>query len=171
VGKIKNTIKRIDVLMPQYHSSHTDQTGQIKITPFPWWRRLFPWIPYFVGDRVIFQVEIERLDARFVFYEKFGDQIYEKFQFISGKKLRGSTIPRECDVEYVVAPYNAKELTATNSVLVMSANVINKDRWALGCAGLLIGGIITFIVTIAAGIVTGFFEIDKFWHIINPFWK
>jgi len=161
---MKAAIKRIGVLMPQYPPINTKQTGKVKTTPHPWWRRLFPWVPYFVGGRVVCKIELERNPERFILYEKFGDIVYETFEMIPGRMLRGSVIPRECDIEYILAPAGQAGFTAANSVTIITATVTNSDRWSLGCAGLVVGA----ILTLATSILLGLLDIQKFWRIWIP---
>ena len=160
IGKIKGPIKRIDILMPQYLQSNTNRTGKVSAIPYPWWRSALPWIPYFVGSRVMFRLKIER-DGGLIMYEKFGDQIYDTFAVISDDILRGNIIPRECDIEYFLALPNEKKFIAENIVNLMTTKVTSTDRWSLGCVGLILGA----IGTIIAGIILGFIKIIPFWQV------
>jgi hypothetical protein len=66
--------------MPQYynHFNHT-RVGNIKVNPLPRWRRIFRWWPYFVGDRVMFEIQVdeppENPYTQWMVFERFGSEI------------------------------------------------------------------------------------------------
>ncbi len=145
--------------MPQYPNGNTNKTGKVKATPYPKWREWLPWFPYFVGQKIMFRIYIEENPGMLI-HEKFGDTIFDTFSVASGKICRGNVIPRECDVEYFLAFPNERKFIAGNTITLMTTNVTNTDRWSLGCAGLIIGAVITFVITIASGIVLGFIKVE-----------
>jgi hypothetical protein len=152
-------IERLGTLMPQYPNAKLDRF-QIEAKPIIFFRR---WIPYFVGNNVTFRVRIkdttQTIDSTILYIvESFGDdtQLIKKIQRADLPndwiELTGNPIDRECDVMYRVATSPKGD----NAHTFLSAHVVNTDRWALGCVGLLAG----FIVAIASGIVLGFIKVE-----------
>jgi hypothetical protein len=160
--------------MPQYHDAKSDRF-EISIKPK---RNLLKWLPYFVGDRVSFKLQMtdptSLMDSSTLhLFEIFNgeEKTLKKFErtAINGtwNNIVGNPIDREGDVIYKLGGSSKSSSAQT----IFSAHASNKDRWSIGCAGLIIGGVVTFIITVASGIILGILEIDKMWHIINPFWK
>ncbi len=159
--------------MPQYHNAKVDRFDvAIKAK-----RNFLCWLPYFVGDRISFQLQItdpsELMDSTTLhLFEIFNgeEKTLKKFEraTINGSwnDIIGNPIDREGNVIYKLGGSSK----SSNAQTIFSAHASNKDRWSIGCAGLIIGGVVTFIVTVASGIMLGILEIDKMWHIINPFW-
>lgn len=152
--------------MPQYHNckKHED-LGEIKITPHPFWRRIWPlsnYAPYFVGDRVWFRLQIDTPIPQYVIYEIFnGNDLHRGLKLVPDKLIVGDVINKEGDVEYRIAVSGYPNAGIT----IFTAHAINTDRFALGCIGVISGA----IVAIASGIILGFIKIDPAWHIWNPF--
>ncbi len=160
--------------MPQYHSAKVDRFD-IYAKPK---NNLLKWLPYFVGDRVKFDLQIidpnALMDSTSLhLFEIFNgeEKTLKKFERVTingdWNSIIGNRIDREGDVIYKLGVSSKSSSAQT----IFSAHASNKDRWSMGCAGLIVGGVVTFIVTIASGILLGILEIDKMWHIINPFWK
>jgi hypothetical protein len=160
--------------MPRYHSAKVDRFD-VKVRPK---RTLLKWLPYFVGDRVTFRLQITDpssvMDSTSLqLFEIFGteEKILRRFERAvldeNWNEVTGNPIDREGDVIYRlgVSP------NAPSAQTIFSAHAINKDRWTLGCVGLIVGGVVTLICTVLGGILLGFLQIDKVWHIINPFLK
>ncbi len=164
--------------MPQYYPlpENWKNRGKIKITFFPFWRNIpiLKGLPLFVGDSVKFHVHVEKEGggnpyALDVVHEILDNSLINQINIErTDTDISGTPISREGNLKFSIGMTNFPQ---PQDPLIITANVQSKDRWWLGCAGLFIGGIVTFIVTIASGIVLGVIEIDKFWHIINPFWK
>ena len=172
---MNNLLERMGIRMPQYQNIPTDLGNGFRfiIIPSSYWRRVFNY-PYFVGDRVRFRIEaIEVKNERghiprpvHYVHEFFRDREKECSIIEGSKDFEGNIIDGEGDVKYSISV-----LPSNGGRVIMTARVINKDRWFFGCAGLVVGAVVTFLVTVAAAIVSGAFEVDKFWHFINPFWK
>ena len=152
----------------------TAKSGDFRfvVKPKSFLRRFFP---YFVGDRVKFDVTFSKADSIpdgsiFFLFEFFGGDEKRSLSHVSCSTVLnktitfiGNPIDREGDVRYRLGFSEV----ANNAYTIVSAHASNKDRWFPACAGLVVGGIITFAVSLALGIL----EIDKFWHIVNPFFK
>ena len=154
--------------MPQYYS-HLNQgkVGNIKVTPLSLWRRIFRWWPYFVGDRVRFELEVvnppDHPYTLWRVFERFGNQAGIIQTVKKGKQqVIGGIINSEGDIEYSIGSLHS--VPGTDRFTVFTAQVINKDRWVLGCVGVVIGA----IVTIATGIGLGFIDVVEFWKIWIP---
>ena len=153
--------------MPQYHHAKVDRF-LVKTKPIFFLRK---WFPYFVGNEITFMIQIEdteqRIDSTSLHvFEVFGER-EQRIKGINREALpsewiiiSGNPIDREGDVIYRLgASPNSKD-----SMVLLSAHVMNTDRWMLGCAGLVIGA----ILTIATGIILGFIQITPFWKIWIP---
>jgi hypothetical protein len=164
--------------MPQYYEppENWNERGKIKITFKPWWRNVpgLKKLPLFVGSRVRFRVQTEKPGKRnpyalHMVQEFIDDTPINHFLF--------EEVDTNIETEPISMEGNLKlsfgylHMPQRYDPLILTAHIQNTDRWLLGCAGLLVGAIITFFVTVAAGIALGILQIDKFWHIINPFWK
>ncbi len=155
--------------MPQYHSRKHPFLGQVTITPHPWWRNWFRFLPYFVGDRVHFRVQIETPQEQPCVYERFGGREIKQLGDLpdimnnSGdKEIMGNPINSEGDVEYTLGFYGYP----TSGETIITTRVVNKDRWSLGCVGLMVG----MIVTIIAGVIINLINVDPAWHVWVPEW-
>jgi hypothetical protein len=159
-----NTLfERLGIHLPQYHNAKVDRF-LIRTKPNYFWQK---WIPYFVGNKVSFMIRIEDTEQRadsspMRVFEIFGDSEHQikKIERVDLTNewltLTGNPIDREGDVIY---SFGLSAKSAISSV-IFSAHVINKDRWLLGCGGLVIGAILTIITTIISGIVLGFIKIE-----------
>ena len=159
--------------MPEYYTPHNwKNRGEIVITYKPFWRniRILKKFPFWVGNKVTFNIRFEKpgeknIYATQVIHHKLNNVVVEEFNIEEiSNKIVACPISGEGDVKFSLGIAN---YSLPSDELIMTANVQSKDRWWLGCAGLFIGGIISFILSIVLGLI----EIDKFWHIINPLWK
>ena len=146
--------------MPQYHNyEKTRMYGKIIVTPYPFWRRIFRFFPYYVGDRISFRVKLEKMDGYLPskVFERFGDSV-KIVQNFSSKELNqeivGNPINGEGDIEYIIGEKYNSEYRLT----ILTTNVINKDRWFHASLGLIIGAILAWIGVILAWIL-GFLKI------------
>ncbi len=157
--------------MPQYYPppENWDERGTINIIFKPWWRNLpiLRSFPLWVGDRVAFHLRIEKpaspqRPGRAV-HEAIDDHLVNVFP-LQGMDIdvQSLPIPSEGNLRFTFGYQNYLEPT---DPLIITANVQSKDRWWVGCAGLLIGA----ILTVLSGVATGLIQIDKMWHIWNPF--
>ncbi|HKI53792.1 MAG TPA: hypothetical protein VJ987_06680 [Anaerolineales bacterium] len=153
--------------MPQYNNTDGWNNIKIRITPKPLWRKWFWWFPFFVGQKVHFTLVIENMDnykrKSAYIYETFREQrtVLRPIKFDYETEIEGNIIDREGDVIYGVSPINFSQAEVFP---VFTTTVINRDRWALGCAGLVIGA----VITVATGIILGLIEVRKFWEIWIP---
>jgi len=103
-------------------------------------------------------VQIETPQEQPCVYEKFGNgEIHELGDLpdtidSGDKEIIGNPINGEGDLEYTLGFYGYP----TSGKTIVTARVINKDRWSLGCLGFVAG----IISTIIAGIVLGFIKIE-----------
>jgi hypothetical protein len=148
--------------MPRYHNRKHPDLGKIRITPRPWWRNWFRFLPYFVGDTIRFRVQIETPQETPNVYERFGNEALKSLSDFPGpidsgdEEIIGNPISGEGDIEYKVGFWDSPD----SAVTVMTAKAVNTDRWLLGCVGLVVGAIATFIITVASGIVLGFIKVE-----------
>ena len=171
-------LDRINIYMPQYYPlpENWKNRGMIQIIFKPFWRNfiVLKKLPLWVGSKVRFNIYIEKEgDVRSVspdaIHQTIDGVLIRKFEITEkNNDIDGVYISTEGNLKFSLGSGNYPE---QNDTVIISANVQNFDRYWVGCAGLLVGGVVTFITTVAAGIVTGIFEVDKFWHIVNPFWK
>jgi len=166
-------LERMGIPVPQYHNTKAAHF-YIEIEPVSLWRKLKFW-PYFVGNRVKYRLRIidveSRKDATMLhLFEVFAgeDKRIRKFEpgEIDGNwnEITGNPIDREGDVIHKIGTSPKSAVAAT----IFSTHVINTDRWLLGCIGLIIGGLISFVVTIVAGVILGFIDVRPFWGIWIP---
>jgi hypothetical protein len=153
--------------MPQYHSHEHPYLGQIIITPLPFWRNWFRFLPYFVGDSIRFRIQIETPQEQPTIYEKFGNNevieiSHDHQSNEKEKEILGNPISSEGDVEYRVGFNGSPSGNLTKTIV--TARAINKDRWFPYVAGVLLGVLLTAI----AQILTGFLDVVKSWRIWIP---
>ena len=144
------------IRMPQYRNVNNLKNGfKVIITPKPCWRNLFRCFPYFVGDIIKFRLETLRkneIDEKFDSYyvnEFFGDRKIKCYLIDkSPYEFVGRIIDGEGDIRYIIGilPFHYTQI-------VMTAKVINKDRWPLGCVGIILGIIRTKITEIIIGFI------------------
>ena len=150
--------------MPQYYSMKDHrELGDITVTPIRWYRKYEPFktfFPYFVGDEVEFKLQIENPSYDFCLYEIFGNNYGEPQNIVKTGIMLGNRISKEGDIEYKIS----KKGNPFEGLPIFTARVINKDRWGLGCLGLIIGGLITFLFML----LLGFLQIIPFWKIWIP---
>ena len=186
-GKIANNLlERMGIRLPQYYNHDSWlELGKIKVSPFPWWRKFWPiksYLPYFVGDRVKFRLQIENPSSFFWLFQRFGEDYYSFDFLIKDKVIEGDIVNREGDVEYMIgftgdpqlAGPRGKGRLVGDSLMVgvlgiprytiplFTAKVINKDRWSLGCVAILVTAFVTLCL--------GFIKIIPFWQIWIPEW-
>jgi hypothetical protein len=142
--------------MPQFRNAKLDRF-EIDIMPKNVLRYLFP---FFVGDEVVLKMRItdtrQLLDSTSIsVFEIFNgeEKIILKLDRVEIKKgwqiVSGNIIDREGDVIYKVGIGNAKSV---NAKTIFSTSVINKDRWFVGCAGLIAGAVLATLGSIVAGL-------------------
>jgi hypothetical protein len=175
---MNSILERLAIHMPQFYPppENWNDRGRSKITFKPFWRNI-PLVrnyPLWVGDRVEFDIHIDKMGnknpyALQVVHEMIDNVVIQEHN-IEGMdtNIKSMPIASEGNLKF---SFGTANYALPNNPLIVTANVQNKDRWWLGCVGLIAGAVVTFIVTIASGIVLGIIEIDKFWHIINPFWR
>ena len=172
-GKIleKFIYKPLGLTMPQWDDKIRipDTKQDIIITPLPFWRAWLQFLPYFVGNIVRFKISIigensvpKVIDAYYI-HEYFGDKHKEYWPIKESTMFAGNRVDGEGSVKYTISLFPSQE-----GKTFFTANVINTDRWFPACAGLALGAVLTFICTIAAGVVLGFIDIQKFWRIWIP---
>jgi hypothetical protein len=151
--------------MPQYLPHKHPYLGQITITPLPFWRNWFRFLPFFVGDKIRFRIHVETPQEQPTIYERFGNNKVRELDRnldSSEKEIIGNPISGEGDVEYLIGFYGYPD-SNQNSTIV-TAHAVNKDRWFPYLAGVIIGVLLTAIVDI----LTGFLDIVKSWRIWIP---
>ncbi len=167
--------ERMGIHLPQYQTIKMyEGFGEIKIMPYPFWRRIWIFgktIPYFVGQNIVFTLKIKnwehstfRQPPLYVF-ETFGTQPPKVNELNQLKpELRGNTIDHECDVVYKIA----KLPSGANSITVFTARVMNWDRWLPAFLALIVGAILAVPCGILGGILLGFIQVTPSWRIWLP---
>jgi len=151
--------------MPQYHQHYHPFLRKITITPLPFWRNWFRFLPYFVGDIIRFRVQIETPQERPRVFERFGNNKLKPIDetIESGEReIKGNPINSEGDIECTVSFEGFPN--DTDAKTIITARAINKDRWFPYLAGVMIGVFLTALVDI----LTGFLDIVKSWRIWIP---
>ena len=142
--------------MPQFRNAKIDRF-EVSVMPKNILRYLFP---YFVGDEVVLKFRIidksNLIDSTsFYIFEIFSgvEKVVKKIDRTDIKEgwqiVLGNVIDREGDVIYKIGAGVPKSI---NAKTIFSTSVINKDRWFVGCAGLLIGAILATLSSIIAGL-------------------
>ncbi len=140
--------------MPQYHSHDNPIYGHVKILPLPFWRKIYK-RPYWVGDKVKFEVILERIPPESyyvpVIYERFKD---EERILMNIKEERfpveGNTIPLAGDVVYSIG---YSQVDQWNSV-IFTATVKNHDTEYFERLSLVLAALVTLSCTIIAWLLT-----------------
>jgi hypothetical protein len=162
-GKIVETTfkRKYSHYMPQYY-----QHLNVKISPLPVARKIFKWFPYFVGQKVSFEVSVENPPegeyAHWNIIETIGGKASLKNEIGKEKIIFiGSLINAEGDIEYSIGSMYHTEGRQT----IFTAKALNFDSIFFAVVGAIFGAVLALLAAIAAGAI----EIDKFWRIINPF--
>ena len=137
--------------MPQYHNNE-----YLKVKPVSLWRKVFKRWPYFVGDRVKFELMRTSPPSRYTVIEvreRFGQQegILMSIR-IPLTVVVGSVIPHECDVVYSVG-YSSGE-----TAVIFTAKVLNHDTVFFQWFWFILGALVTFVGIVLAWVL-GYIQI------------
>jgi len=150
--------------LPQYYNQEKYlDVGRIRISPVPWWRKIWLikyYFPYFVGDRVRLRLQIENPLSLQTIYELFGGSQHSAYALKADQIITGSIINAEGDVEYRLSTRGYSK----EGIPIFTTRAINKDRWGLAFVGLLLGAILTFICSILMALL----QIVPFWKVWIP---
>lgn len=151
--KYESLLERVGSYMPQYHSYKSRTFGKVNIVAASIWRRLFPSIPYFVGDIVKFTITIEifpeKINEDIIVFEKFGENETSRGVIATKKTLvNGAIIPAEGDVVYSIGVQDSP-LRQT----VLTARVINRDTIFFQWFWFFLGALVTFLGIVLAWVL------------------
>jgi hypothetical protein len=153
--------------MPQYFNPKTE-AFQVRVTPYPFWRQILRSYTYFVGDRVMFKIDMIGSEKTvFCLFESIGGKpiIRQRFVFDWLKRriqslVSGRVIDVEGDISYKIGTSEDPDEAET----IFTARVLHKDSLLFQWFWLFVGVILTFITAI----LTGFIDIQKAWRIWMP---
>ena len=150
--------------MPTYSKPqrHKDM-GNITITPKPLWRRVFKFVPYYVGDTVNFSLHIDNPSKAWRLYERFGDDVLP-IKTVLGKDMdiAGRVINDEGNIEYRLGV----DPSLREGVTLMTAKAWHKDTFVAQWFWLAVGAAITLACVILGAILSllsGLIQINPEW--------
>jgi hypothetical protein len=169
--RLKNLLSRLGINMPQHYRlpENWNNRGKIKVTFIPRWRNVpvLNKLPYWVGDKICFKLEAENPADEYssdVVYEFRNGEVVNHTS-IEGKSkiVNGVTIADEGNVKMTLSVLNHYYKT---DPLIITANVLNTDRWLPGCIGFFLG----IIGSIISGIIVSLIIVVPAWRIWIPDW-
>jgi hypothetical protein len=159
--------------MPQYFNQNFhDGRFETTITPVPVLRRWLKNFPFFVGDRVKFNLQIvDRASGdstKLHLFEVFGNKTkiiaeFYPLKSLNEKYIEGNIIDVEGDIAYKIGAPKDESFAKT----IFTAKVINRDSVFFQWFWLLVGAFFTFICGVLIWLL-GFIEIVPFWKIWIP---
>ena len=173
LAKHKNLFERIGIYMPQYYPppENWKNRGKIKITYIPKWRNfwLLKHLPLWVGDKVKFRFQSDNAGennpyALHVIHEIIDGVVVNETNIEKiDVEITGLFISTEGNLKFSFGVVNYAHPTDS---LIVTANIQNKDRWWLGCAGFILG----LLSAIISGVIVSFIIVDPAWHVWIPEW-
>lgn len=165
---IERAISHLPHFKPPPHN--WNNRGKITITYSPCWRNIpiiRNFFPYWVGDKVVFRVHTEKpwekTHAPPVVHQIHNNGTIKTFDMTGVvSDIDGMPVWVEGDMSFTLG--FAGYTDPINEPLIFNANIQSKDRWLIGCAGLVLGAVLTFFV----GLALGFIEIRPFWEVWMP---
>lgn len=169
--RLQNLLSRLGINMPQHYRlpENWNNRGKIKVTFIPRWRNVpaLNKLPYWVGDKIRFKLEAENPADQYsndVVHEYRGEKLINHTSIKDkSQTIDGVLISYECDVKFTLGVLNHPYET---DPVIITATVINTDRWLPGCIGFFLG----IVGSIISGIVVSLIIVVPAWRIWIPDW-